>query len=138
MIQEKSCGAVIYVNQDGELKFLIQKMQKGHVSLCKGHVEAGETEHQTARREIMEETALEVEFIEGFRESISYSPYPGCMKEVVFFLAEAKGTQTLAQEAEVAEIYWLEPEAALAALSFPSDKNVLEKAFEFINKQKSF
>ena len=138
MIQEKSCGAVIYVNQGGELKFLIQKMQKGHVSLCKGHVEAGETEHQTARREIMEETALAVEFVEGFRESISYSPYPGCMKEVVFFLAEAKGTQTLAQEAEVAEIYWLEPEAALAALSFPSDKNVLEKAFEFINKQKSF
>ena len=101
-------------------------------------MEAGENEHQTARREIMEETALEVDFVEGFRESISYSPYPDCMKEVVFFLAEARDSRTQAQEAEVAEIYWLPPEAALGALSFPSDKSVLEKAIEFINKQKSF
>lgn len=138
MIQEKSCGAIIYVNQNGELCFLIQKMRKGHVSLCKGHVEAGETELQTARREIREETALEVDFVPGFRESISYSPYPGCMKEVVFFLAEAQGMETLAQEAEVAEIYWLDYEAAEQALSFPSDRNVLEKAMKFIKKQNTF
>lgn len=138
MIQEKSCGAVIYVNQNGELKFLIQKMQKGHVSLCKGHVEAGETEQQTARREIMEETALQVDFIEGFRESISYSPYPGCMKEVVFFLARAKGSRTQAQEAEVAEIYWLDFASATEALTHDGDREILEKAMKFLEEQNSF
>lgn len=135
MIREKSCGAVIYVNQNGELRFLIERMQKGHVSLCKGHVEAGETEHETARREISEETALSVDFVEGFRESISYSPYPDCEKEVIFFLAQARGTKTEAQEAEVAEIYWLGFEQAKAALSFPSDKKVLEKAYDFIRNE---
>lgn len=38
--------------------FLIEKMAKGHQSLCKGHVEGNETEHETASREILEETKL--------------------------------------------------------------------------------
>ncbi len=138
MKQEKSCGAIIYVNHDGGIRFLVEKMRKGHFSNCKGHVEAGETEHQTARREIKEETDLEVEFIPGFRESISYSPYPGCMKEVVFFLAQAKDIRTRPQPSEVSELYWLEYEQALARLSFPGDREVLEKAMEFIKEQKSF
>ena len=56
MIHEKSCGAAIFVRQDGQALWLVEHMQKGHTSLCKGHVEAGETEHDTARREIREET----------------------------------------------------------------------------------
>ena len=86
MLREKSCGAIIYTATDGGPLFLIEKMQKGHFSLCKGHVEGRETEHETARREIREETALNVAFVDGFRETIEYSPYEGCLKEVVFFL----------------------------------------------------
>lgn len=138
MIREKSYGAIIYVNRDGGVSFLVEKMRKGHFSNCKGHVEAGETEHETARREIKEETDLEVDFIPGFRESISYSPYPGCEKEVVFFLARAKDTQTRPQPSEVSDIYWLEFEQAVERLSFPGDKMVMEKAMDFIKKQKSF
>lgn len=134
MIHEKSCGAVIYVNRCEGRKFLVEKMQKGHVSLCKGHVEAGETEHETAAREIMEETALTVRFAEGFRETIEYSPYPGCMKKVVFFLAEAERAETFAQEAEVAEIHWLSYGEAYEALTHDGDKKVLEKAKLFLDK----
>lgn len=43
-------------------------MQKGHRSICKGHMEKDESEHQTAMREILEETGLTVKFVEGFRE----------------------------------------------------------------------
>lgn len=136
MIYEKSCGAIIYVNQNNELLFLVERMKKGHVSNCKGHVEAGESEHETARREIMEETGLEVDFIPGFRESISYSPYSGCEKEVIFFLAQARGCETKAQESEVSEIYWLPFERAMEAMSYDLDREVLGKAFEFIKKAK--
>lgn len=136
LIYEKSCGAIIYVNQDDELLFLVERMKRGHFSNCKGHVEGGENEHETARREIMEETGLEVDFVPGFRESISYSPYPDCEKEVVFFLAQAGGRETRAQESEVSEIYWLPFERAIEALSFDSDRKVLEKAFQFIKKAK--
>jgi len=132
MLREKSCGAVIYRLDTGKTLYLIEKMQKGHVSLCKGHVEGNETEHQTARREIAEETALKVEFIDGFRRSIEYSPYPGCMKEVVFFLAKASDEHTVAQESEVASIQWLEFDEAIAALTHLSDKDVLSAAKEFL------
>ncbi len=50
LIPEKSCGAVIYTGDGAERRFLIERMRKGHVSLCKGHVEGNENEHETAAR----------------------------------------------------------------------------------------
>lgn len=85
MQYEKSCGAVIYTVQNGTRFYLVEQMQKGHVSLCKGHVEKDETELQTAEREIREETGLDVEFVEGFRKTIAYSPGTDCMKTVCSF-----------------------------------------------------
>ena len=95
MVHEKSCGAAIYTMRNGETLWLVEHMRQGHTSLCKGHMEAGETEHDTAAREIREETALAVAFLDGFRETIEYSPAPGIMKEVVFFLARAESTDTV-------------------------------------------
>ena len=64
MKQEKSCGAVIFREDGGGRRFyLVLTSVKGHVTLCKGHVEKGETEHETAVREIMEETGLAVGFV---------------------------------------------------------------------------
>ncbi len=97
MIYEKSCGAVIYAEKDGRRLYLIELMQKGHRSICKGHVENDESERQTAEREILEETGLTVRFLDGFRETIEYSPYDGCMKTVVFFLAKADNTDVTVQ-----------------------------------------
>ena len=77
MIYEKSCGAVIYTESDGTRFYLVEHMQKGHCSICKGHVEGDETEHQTAEREILEETGMSVTFVDGFRETIAYIPYDG-------------------------------------------------------------
>ena len=134
MIYEKSCGAVIYTERDGGRLYLVEQMRKGHFSLCKGHVEAGETELQTAEREIWEETGLRVAFADGFRETIAYSPYEDCMKTVVFFLARADSVEVTAQEEEVREIRWLSLEDALATLSFESDRETVRKAEAFLKR----
>lgn len=131
MRREKSCGAVIYTGEKEPL-WLVEHMRQGHTSLCKGHVEAGETEHDTARREIREETALTVDFLDGFRETISYSPFPGCMKEVVFFLARTESTDTAPQPEEVASLEWLPYEQALAALTYQDDRRILAAARQFL------
>ena len=131
-VYEKSCGAVIYTEKDGRRLYLIELMQKGHRSICKGHVEKDETERQTAEREIREETGLTVCFLDGFRETIEYSPYEGCMKTVVFFLAKADSTEVTAQEEEVREISWLPFEEAVEALTFESDRDTLRKADAFL------
>lgn len=136
MIYEKSCGAVIFhPGAGGERLYLVELMRKGHRSLCKGYVENNETEHETAAREIREETGLSVVFVDGFRETIEYSPYPGCTKTVVFFLAGSESDGVKAQEEEVREIDWLPFEEASAALTFDSDRDVLRKAETFLNRK---
>ena len=132
MIQEKSCGAVIFAEKDGETLYLIEYMQKGHTSFCKGHVEGNETEHETATREIWEEAGLTVDFLPGFREETEYSPYPSCRKRVVLFLARAHSMEVTAQEAEVRALAWLPFEEALKVQTYEADRQVLRRAEVFL------
>lgn len=133
MKKEKSCGAVLFREEQNERTYLVIQSVKGHRTLCKGHVEPGETEEQTAVREIREETALCVEFVENFREVITYSPYEGCMKDVVFFLARVTGGVLTCQPEEVSEASFLPFAQAVQRLTHQGDRNILEKAECFLN-----
>ena len=134
MIREKSCGAVVFAEIGGERRYLIEKMRHGHCALPKGHVEAGESEAQTAEHEILEETGLEVKVDTRFRETTEYSPAPGVMKKVIFFVARTEKTQTRAQQSEVSALYFLPLEEASAKLTFANDREVLRRADGFINR----
>ena len=135
MKQEKSCGAVIFrQDENGRRFYLILTSVKGHVTLCKGHVEKKETEHETAEREIMEETGLTVEFIDGFRQVITYSPRPGHSKDVVFFLARAVEGKIVCQPEEVADARFLPFDAAADKLTHRSDRETLEAAEAFLSE----
>ena len=60
-LYEKSCGAVIFYKSRQNTKILLVKNSNGRYwSFPKGHIEDGENEHQTAIREIKEETGLDV------------------------------------------------------------------------------
>ncbi|MBQ9534765.1 MAG: NUDIX domain-containing protein [Clostridia bacterium] len=132
MKHEKSCGAVVYKIENGEYLFLVERMTLGHWSLPKGHVESGESEAETARREIKEETNLDVELDTEFRSVISYSPFRGCVKEVVYFAAKAVAGRLINQECEVAELAWLKYEQARQRLTYASDREVLEQARNYL------
>ena len=133
MKQEKSCGAVIFREDEKSRRFyLILKSTKGHTTLCKVHVERNETEHETAEREIKEETGLAVDFLDGFREVITYSPSRGVTKDVVFFLARVSGGTLACQPEEVADARFLPFDPALAALDHASDRAVLQEAHRFL------
>ena len=134
MKQEKSCGAVIFREENTNRYYLILKSTQGHTTLCKGHVEGNKTERQTAAREIREETGLTVEFLRGFREVITYSPYPGCIKDVVFFLARSDGGALVCQPEEVAQARFLPLDEALSALTHSSDRSVLQAAHRFLQE----
>lgn len=128
MKKEKSCGAVIFTQADDGRRYLVIQSVNGHFTLCKGHVEGHENEHETALREIGEETGLDVEFVENFRRVITYSPYSGCTKDVVFFLARVTGGELTCQPEEVADAAFLPIEQALAAITHASDRDVLAAA----------
>lgn len=132
MKKEKSCGAVVYKIENGEKMFLIEHMKMGHYSLPKGHVEEDETEIETAKREILEETSLEVLIDSSFREVITYSPREDSIKDVVYFIGKIIGGTMKNQESEVSEICFLKFNEALDLLTYENDKNVLKKANDYI------
>ena len=133
--REKSCGAVIYQLNNNHILYLVEKMVGGHYALCKGHVEGSENETETALREIKEETNLDVIIDTSFRETTKYSPYPGCMKEVVYFIAKLKGGQLKVQLSEVTSAMWMPFEEAYEKLTYVSDKNILDKAHKYLIKK---
>ena len=123
MKYEKSCGAVIF--KDNQV--LLIKSVKGHWSFPKGHVEGDETELETAHREILEETNLKVIINQEKRVVISYSPYPGTMKDVVYFYATYKDGIINRQVVEVDDIGWYDITEALDIITYEMEKNVLIK-----------
>ena len=137
MAKEKSCGAVVYKIENGIIYFLIEKMKKGHFSMPKGHVENGETEIQTALREIKEETNLDVTIDDSFKETITYEVENKNLKDVVFFIASYDKGTIVNQEKEVSDIYFLPFDKAYNKLTYKSDKNVLLKAYLYLIKKYS-
>ncbi len=136
MTYEKSCGAVVYKTEVGIPLFLIEHMALGHTSIPKGHVEEGETEEETAAREIKEETNLDVKLDTRFRHTISYHPHPNVSKDVVFFLAEAASDTLINQECEVSALEWLPYEAAYNAMTYDTDRETLEAAKSYMEASK--
>lgn len=131
--KEKSCGALVYsIQNQTKCLLLIKHKQGGHWSFPKGHVEAGESEHQTALREVKEETGLSIELLDGFRQQVTYSPRPGVSKDVVYFLGYAQDTRTQRQESEISDLRWVDLDESAAYLTYDNDKMLLAKAKTFM------
>lgn len=129
MSYEKSCGAVIWKNIDGENKYLLILNKKpsgtGHWGFPKGHCEGSENEFETASREIFEETGLLVVFQGGKRAVSTYSPKPGVTKDAVYFLAAARLGDVKLQRSEVDDFKWCGYRDAMNLLTH--DKEILKK-----------
>mgnify|MGYP002764401465 CR=1 FL=1 len=109
MMHEKSCGAIVYRKSHGNIEILLIKhVNSGHWSFPKGHVEGTETEVETAKREIKEETAIDVLIDPTFRETVSYFPKRDTQKTVVYFIARAKNYDFFPQAEEISEIRWVD------------------------------
>lgn len=130
MKQERSYGAVVF---DEQGRILIEGMKLGHYSIPKGHVEGNETPEETAKREIKEETGLDVRLDMNFSSSEEYSPFKGVWKKVTFFLAFPLNSILIPQLCEVTRLMWLEPEEAMKILTFAGDRKVVKEAVSYYN-----
>ena len=135
MEYEKSCGAVIFRKHHGNTELLLIKHTNGgHWSFPKGHVEPGETEAETARREVREETGLEVQIDTSFREVVSYSPRKDTIKNVVYFLAWVKSKEIHPQPEEVSQVKWVEISLAPKWLNYDNDRQLVNRVKTIIKK----
>lgn len=126
MKYEKSCGCVVIDNN----KVLLIKHNAGHWDLPKGHMEYGETEIETAIREIKEETNIDVEVNEKYRYVTEYSPKEDVLKEVVYFIARKKTDKCIPQESEVQIVEWVEIKEAINRITFDNTREILKKAIK--------
>ncbi len=131
MVWEKSCGALVVRRQEDNYYILmIRHKAGGNRSFPKGHMEKGETEYETALREVMEETSSRIAIVSDFRSTVTYRPSPGVMKEVVYFLAFTTNADIKAREGEIAEVEWVPLEQAEDCLAYENDKTVFRAAME--------
>ncbi|MCL2013919.1 MAG: NUDIX domain-containing protein [Oscillospiraceae bacterium] len=134
-MQEKSCGAIVYRKFHGNIELLVVKHAKGeHWSFPKGHTETGETEIETAVREIREETGIDVIVDNTFRETVNYMPKKNFEKQVVYFLAKAQNFDFNPQASEISEIKWIEISRSHDILTYDNDKQIVNRAKKIIQK----
>ena len=133
---EKSCGAVVFTRRDGQLLFAIVQEKTGAYSFHKGHMEGNETEKETARREIFEETGLQPEFVEGFCQVNEYSmaEKPGTWKRVTYYLAEFGSELPIPQEQDIKKILLLSYEQAISLFKYEDTRRILTAAYKFLTQ----
>lgn len=132
MKKEKSCGAVVVKKDNDEIKFLIIKQHDNHWGFPKGHVEDGETEEQTAVREIKEETNIDVEIDNSFRKVIIYSPKPDVIKDVVFFIGRPISDNLVIDPSELIDAKWVNAKDARDYFAYQDTIDVYEEALHFL------
>ena len=104
MPREKSAGAIVSRKEGSTIYYLLLHYKSGHWEFPKGHIEKNESEEDTVRREVAEETNIkDIEIIKGFKERVKYffrrsyglkgkarEKAPLVFKTVVFYLAKTK------------------------------------------------
>lgn len=131
---ERSCGAVVYRKSHGNTEILLIKhLRSGCWSFPKGHMEEGETETETAIREIKEETNIDISIDDpSFRETVVFSPRRDTRKEVVYFIGRALSGDAVPQEDEISDIRWVEIGAAASKLTYDNDRLIVNKARAYL------
>jgi len=143
MLHEKSCGAIVFrdeLAENGKSQkkvLMIKQLHSNRFSFPKGRVESGESEKETAQREVLEETSVAIRITESFRQTVSYSPRPGVQKQVVYFVASTDTDKVSPQQGEISEVKWVDVEAAPRILSHANDRRVLSMALDYIGDKKA-
>jgi len=144
---EKSVGGIVFRREGDRAYFLLlhypglsHRAKKDYWDFPKGHMEKGESEIETLKREIKEETGLEnIKVAKGFREEIRYFfKFQGknILKFVVFYLVEAD-RKNIKISFEHKGYQWLEYKEALKTLGFENAKELLKKANQFLKSYAS-
>jgi len=148
--REFSAGALVLRHMHG--KWWVAVIESGRhgepedrknvIALPKGNVDSGEKPEQTARREVLEETGIQARLITKLA-SIRYvyaRKWAGgekIFKVVTFFLMRYQsgriGQIKDEMKHEVRRAYWLPLAEAPERLSYKGEREVAQKALEYVN-----
>lgn len=129
-------GTVLFKIENNKIYFLLITARHNNQEwvLPKGHRERFEFLKKTALRELEEETGLKGEIICTLGKD-QYS-YKGEQIKVRFYLAKFKGEKE-SIHCEAREKDWCEYDEALVKLSFPSQRQLIKKAFSILKDKET-
>ena len=123
--------------RDGRREYLLVQHKAGHWSFPKGHPDDGETPHETARRELAEETGLDaVRLLEapGFEESYRFRKRSGTevIKSVLYFIGHAPEGKLRLQASEVSDGKWGSASKTAGRMTFDEGRALLSEIERFL------
>jgi 8-oxo-dGTP pyrophosphatase MutT (NUDIX family) len=126
--RERSYGGVVV--RDGEVLLIVPAGRPQVLTLPKGGADPGESEEETATREVREETGVEARVVERLGD-VEYWYRRGGLrvfKTVGFFLCDYVSGDTADHDHEVDEARWIPLERAVAELTYPGERRIVERA----------
>lgn len=134
-MKEISAGGVVFRREGTTIQILLIQDHYSCWTLPKGKREPGETDEETALREIKEETGVEGR-IQSFLETVQYqyfhSTYGDIDKTVHYYLVEACSDQVTPQLSEIDQVKWFSPDQAWKkqnSQGYDNNRSVMQKAF---------
>ena len=131
-IRLESAGGIVHRDGQGAAEVVLCGRESPPIwALPKGTPEPGETREQTALREVMEETGLQVEQDE-YVGSIHYwflrpKDHVRCQKTVYYYLMRPVGGDTSLHDNEFDEVRWFPANKALEILTYKNEVRIVEK-----------
>ena len=133
---EQSFGVVPIFRKGSDLKFLLIQHHAGHWAFPKGHADPGETEIQTARRELREETGINdvmlittPMFEEHYR--VNRKGEPG-EKLVRYWIGYVRDLRVRAQECEVQAYKWATLAEARQLITYAQSRKLLDEVIKYL------
>jgi 8-oxo-dGTP pyrophosphatase MutT (NUDIX family) len=129
---------LVYREADDRRDYLLLHYPGGHWDFPKGHMEKGESEEQTAIRELKEETGIDsVVLHDGFRHLIRYrfrsSRGRTVDKQVVFFCGRVDENR-LQLSHEHQGYAWVTLAEAKQKVTFANARKLLDKAEAYLDR----
>jgi bis(5'-nucleosidyl)-tetraphosphatase len=139
-VKDQSFGIIPIQIYLGEVQFLLVQHHAGHWAFPKGHAENGETDIQTAMRELHEETGIsEVQLLDGICLTENYlfkRSTQTIAKTVRYFIGMVKQRDVRIQVAEIKAYKWVNFEKALGLITFVESRRIITEAHDYLELHK--
>ena len=130
--KEKSCGCIIIKNNK---VLLVYEKNRNFWGFPKGHMEEGESEIQTALREVKEEVGLDVKIDVNKKYTLNYIINNEIDKTSIFYIATPINENIVMQENEIENIKWCNFDEALNTLTFDNWKELFKNVIRDFDKR---
>jgi 8-oxo-dGTP diphosphatase len=131
----RAAGGVVWRRRRGKIEvLLVHRPRYDDWSFPKGKARRGESDTQTALREVVEETGQRCRL--GPRVGEQHYEAKGRPKTVVYFLMEAGGGRFDPGD-EVDDVAWVPAEEGEARLTYEIDRETLADALRLLDEQET-